>query len=180
VSALFELQGAANTTSSALDDVFVAALDLGPAPAMGVVLPPLGRCDPPGDVVGGGLAVDGLGTGGLPRRDRAVVVAGAGDGHVAAVVDTGDLALRTVHGLDPLLGLVEVAGDRVPAPSRSDLPPAGWSAAVAAGQRVGPCRRSCPYERGEIPCPRFLSRLAVGDSGRSPVLEAIAVAPRPL
>ncbi|HEX6570182.1 MAG TPA: acyl-CoA dehydrogenase family protein [Acidimicrobiales bacterium] len=134
VSALFELQGAAGTASSALDDVVVAALGPSAAPDLGVVLPQLGRTDAPGEVVGDGVAVGGLGTAGLTRRDRAVVVAGAGEGCVATVVATADLELRTVHGLDPRLGLVEVTGAHVPATTRSDPPPAAWSAAVAAGQ----------------------------------------------
>jgi len=136
VSTLFGLQGAANSTSSALDHVVIAALGLQPDPTVGVVLPPLGRCEPPGEVVGEGVAVGGLGTAGLPRRDRAVVVAAAGEGRVATVVDTADLALRTVHGLDPALGIVEVVGDDVRATSRSDPRPAAWSSAVAAGQRA--------------------------------------------
>jgi alkylation response protein AidB-like acyl-CoA dehydrogenase len=64
------------------------------------------------------------------------VITGAGEGCVAAVVDTADLALRTVHGLDPRLGLVEVTGAHVPATWRSGPPPTAWSAAVAAGQRA--------------------------------------------
>jgi hypothetical protein len=43
VSLLFELQGAANAASSALDRVVRAALCLDPAATTGVVLPTLGR-----------------------------------------------------------------------------------------------------------------------------------------
>jgi alkylation response protein AidB-like acyl-CoA dehydrogenase len=134
VSLLFALQGAAGAASSALDVVLLDALDLDND--AGVVLPPLGRTDPPGSVAGEGVAVDGLALAGLPGRDRAVVITGAGEGCVAAVVDTADLALRTVHGLDPRLGLVEVTGAHVPATWRSGPPPTAWSAAVAAGQRA--------------------------------------------
>jgi alkylation response protein AidB-like acyl-CoA dehydrogenase len=134
VSILFELQGAAGTTSSALDDVIVAAAGLDPAPHLGAVLPPLGRTDAPGEVVGREVAVGGLGTAGLPRRGRAVVVTRSGNG--VAVVDTAVLELRTVRGLDPLLGLVEVAGTHVRPTQRSDPPRTAWAAAVAAGQRA--------------------------------------------
>jgi alkylation response protein AidB-like acyl-CoA dehydrogenase len=64
------------------------------------------------------------------------VITGAGEECVAAVVDTADLALRTVHGLDPRLGLVEVTGAPVPATWQSGPLPTAWSAAVAAGQRA--------------------------------------------
>jgi Acyl-CoA dehydrogenase, C-terminal domain len=127
VALLFEPQGAVNAGSSALDRVMVGALGLGSD--LGVVLPPLGRWAPPGTVADGVLAVAGLGTSGLARRDRAVVACG----NAAAVVATGDLVLRPIAGLDPRLGLVAVAGERVPA---SDPAPVAWAAAVAAGQRA--------------------------------------------
>src|SRR5437773_1616486 len=63
VSTLFELQGIANATSSALDVVLGSALGVDAA----VVLPPLGRWDPPG--------ARGLGTGALQRSDRAAIAA---------------------------------------------------------------------------------------------------------
>jgi hypothetical protein len=164
VSTLFELQGAAGSTSSALDDVLVAALGLDPSPTVAVVLPPLGRCDPPGTAVGTRVTVAGLGTSGLPRRDRAVVVTRApgsdndGDGEGCAVILTGvgDLRLRAVHGLDPALGVVEVAGVVAPVPGteRAVLPSGTWPAALAAGQRalahelVGASRAMLELARG--------------------------------
>lgn len=137
VSLLFELQGAAGAASSALDAVVVATLGLDSDRDLGVVLPPLGRTDPPGTVAGDGVAVAGLALSGLAGRRRALVVAGAGEGSVAAVVDTAHLELRTVHGLDARLGLAEVGGADLPAEVRSDASHAGaWAAAVAAGQRA--------------------------------------------
>jgi hypothetical protein len=137
VSLLFELQGAAGATSSALDAVVVAALGLGSDPDVGVVLPPLGRTDPPATVAGDGLAVAGLALSGLAGRRQALVVAGPGEGSVAAVVDTADLELRAVHGLDTRLGLTEVGGAGVPgAAIRWDAHAGTWAAAVAAGQRA--------------------------------------------
>jgi hypothetical protein len=136
VSLLFELQGAACGTSSALDAVVAAALGMAPEGGAGVVLPPLGRTDPPGEVVGESIAVGGLGTAGLGRHERAVVAARAGEGWVATVVDTADLDRRTVQGLDPDLGLVEVAGAHVRALPPPEPPPVPWPSAVAAGQRA--------------------------------------------
>ena len=150
---LFALQGAAATSSSALDDVIVAALGLDPDPGLGVVLPALGRTDPPGTPAGGGVAVAGLGTSGLSHRDRAVVVTADGQGCVAAVVATADLDVRAVHGIDPLLGLVAVAVDGVAVPAAADRAPVPWAAAVAAGQRavahelVGASRRMLDLAR---------------------------------
>ena len=136
VSLLFELQGAAGVTSSALDAVVGEALGVDVDPDVGVVLPRLGCIDPPGALVGEGVGVRGLALAGLAGRERAVVVAGTGEGCGAAVVDTTVLVRRTVHGLDPRLALAEVTGADVSATSRSDPPPAAWSAAMAAGQRA--------------------------------------------
>lgn len=162
VSTLFELQGAAGSTSSALDDVLVAALGLDPAPGLALVLPPLGRCDPPAVATSDGAAVAGLGTSGLPRRDRAVVVTrgpgsdGEGDAGAMILAGPGDLRLRAVHGLDAALGVVEVTGVVAPAPGteQAALPPGTWPAAVAAGQRalahelVGASRAMLELARG--------------------------------
>jgi hypothetical protein len=117
VSALFELQGAANATSSALDVVLAHALGVDAA----IVLSALGSVDPPGK----DGAVRGLGTGALQRRHRAAVATGDS----VVVVDTTDLTLRPVGGLDPAMGIVEVSGG-LPFGTES----ANWTTAVAAGQ----------------------------------------------
>ena len=155
VSLLFEQQGAAAGTSSALDAVLLAALGLTVDGSVGVVLPALGRTDPPGSAEGEGVAVAGLALGGsvapldgatIPASPRVafrhgatqecVVVVPAGEGWAASVVAASDLAVRPVGGLDPDLGLVEVGGGPVAATARVDLPPAAWPGAVAAGQRA--------------------------------------------
>jgi acyl-CoA dehydrogenase-like protein len=118
VSMLFELQGRANATSSAIDVVLANALGVDAA----VVLPLLGSVDPPAKEG----AVRGLGTGALQRRHRAAVATG----DILVVVDTTDLTLRPVGGLDPALGIVEVSGDGLPSGTQS----ANWTTAVAAGQ----------------------------------------------
>jgi hypothetical protein len=142
VSTLFEMQGAANATSSALGRVVTTALGLGSVEGISetfhgssVVLPAPGLIDPPGELAGEGLAVRGLGTAGIGGNDAAVVVARAGDEQVVATVDTASLGLRPIDGLDPGLGLVEVTAIDVPAATRQSLAPHDWGSAVAAGQR---------------------------------------------
>lgn len=127
VPILFELQGAANTRSSALGDVILDALGLQVA---GVVLPALGRWHPPGELDGGRLQVRGLGTAMLGDRETAVVVARTGDDLVMGVAATAELTLRPVHGVDPWLGLVEVTGDTV----LTDSEAADWRTAVTLAQ----------------------------------------------
>jgi len=129
VSTLFELQGSANATSSALDHVMASALGLGDA-AVSVVLPPLGSCDPPGRVYGGSVTVAGLAVFAVAERDWAVVV---GE-RAAAVLATGTLGLRPVQGLDPGLGLIEVTATTAWPDAESSCVP--WPEAVAAAQRA--------------------------------------------
>lgn len=152
VAALFEAQGGAGATSSALDAVVLDALGVGADDASGVrlVLPALGGSAPPGAVAGSRVAVRGVGLAGLGDAERTLVVAaaGAGDRLVPAVVAAADLDLRVVHGLDPALGLVEVGGEAAigggiagragecRAGEMQDLSPSAWAAAVAAGQRA--------------------------------------------
>jgi hypothetical protein len=140
VSVLFECQGWAHATSSALDHLLFTALGLhhgGPAAA--VVLPPLGETSPPGRFVGDGTGcvVRGLATGFLDRCDTATVVAAAGTtGQVAAVtVEKSALRLRHVEGLDPELGLMEVTADPGVSGTTWDGP-ADWVSAVSLGHRA--------------------------------------------
>jgi hypothetical protein len=114
VSLLFELQGLANATSSALDGVMGSVLGVEPGTA--VVLGPFGV---------GAPGPTGLALSGIERAELAVV-----GGSTIAVED---LRLRTASGMDPALGLVlvTVAGDPVSAPDA-----ASWAGAVAAGQRA--------------------------------------------
>ena len=147
VSLLFEHQGRAGATSAALDRAMLAALDAGVGTGAGVgpdagpdggppalVLPALGHEGPPGEVVGEGLVVRGLGTGALARARTAVVVAGSADGAHAVALDVADLAPRPVAGLDPALGLVAVVVDGVRGPASSGPAPAAWDDAVGVGR----------------------------------------------
>jgi hypothetical protein len=133
VSVLFESQGAANATSSALDRVLTAALGLPDLGAAAIVLPPLRMDDAPGHASGSRAAVRGLGTATLARADTAVVVTSTGKGCQSLIVDSRALTLRPVHGLDPAFGLVEVSGD-LDLSGKKDACSVDWSTAVARGQ----------------------------------------------
>lgn len=130
IATLFEMQGAAATTSSALDVVVATALGLPVDESTGVVLPALGSVETPGRLADGDLVVAGLGTAALAARPRAIVVAGDG----VHTVDTSALSIRPIEGIDPRLRLVSVtaAGASVDATTIA----VDWSAAVAAGQRA--------------------------------------------
>ncbi len=126
--ALFELHGAANVTSSALDDVLAVRLGVDPA-STAVVLPRLGSCRPPGELAGQQLAVHGLATAGLPRRASAVVVTAAG----AFIVPSAGIPCRAVGGLDPALQLSEIITS-VPLSAAQPLDGVQWPSVLAAGQ----------------------------------------------
>ena len=130
VSVLFEAQGRAGVTSSALDQLLAAALGspgLGP---VAVLLPPLRRYDPPARREGDRCAVQGLGTAALGPAEVVIAVAPAGESAVAYALAPDGLKRRPVRGLDPLLGLFEVSGTVDVADSSS----ADWSEAVILGQ----------------------------------------------
>jgi alkylation response protein AidB-like acyl-CoA dehydrogenase len=154
VSLLFALQGQANVVSSALDRVLAHALGVGSASASAtVVVPALGRGDAPGVRHDGWLTVDGLGTASVGERETAVVVAGDGDAHVTVEVALGPLARRTVEGMDPSLGLVEVKGAVDAGDVVAELGPVDWPAALALAQLalghelVGTARRMLALAR---------------------------------
>ena len=139
VSLLFEHQGRTAVTSGALDDVVARAL--GTDTACAVVLPALGRAEPPAHEDSGGVIVDGLGTPRLLRTDTALVAVrrdgdGDGDGdegEAVAVVKTADLACRPVRGMDPDLGLVEVTGAPTAA-AVTPIDPDRWDGAVTGAR----------------------------------------------
>jgi hypothetical protein len=133
VAVLFEAQGEANATSSALDQVISASLGVTTHYHAAVVLPPLRTVDPPGRVDGARIAVRGLGTEVLTRCTSAIVVARGEAADELFVVPAAALQWESTLGLDPALELVEVSGefDRASLP---DLAHADWGAAVAAGQ----------------------------------------------
>jgi Acyl-CoA dehydrogenase, C-terminal domain len=140
VSSLFDRLGRANATASALDAVVGSSLGLETGPSVGMVLPALGRWDPPGRIVDRHLVVRGVGTASLAEAATAWVVAGSGSGsgddQVAVVVEVSvtDLTLRTVQGADPSLGLVQVTADTLPVGATDDLRPGAWPQAMARGR----------------------------------------------
>jgi acyl-CoA dehydrogenase-like protein len=94
-----------------------------------VVLPAVGRWDAPGRLDPAGIDVRGLLT---ARRPSVLVVASDGDRVVAAVADASNLAARSVHGVDPALGLVEIHGRLDVDASGAEV--ADWTEAVALAQ----------------------------------------------
>ncbi|HEU5025059.1 MAG TPA: acyl-CoA dehydrogenase family protein [Spirillospora sp.] len=135
VPLLFARQGEANAASGALDDVLTSALGLQAGPGTAFVLPEFGGYAPPGSVRDGDLAVRGLGSARMAVADRAVVLAEQPDGALSAVVvDTGEVEVRPVGGVDPRLGLSAVGGRDVSAAGGTLVTPAAWDAALAVGR----------------------------------------------
>jgi alkylation response protein AidB-like acyl-CoA dehydrogenase len=129
IATLFELQGSAGATSSAIDIVVRSALGLDSA--AGVVLPASGSIEPPGSLDDATHSLVGLGTAALAGHETVAVVGRHGAGDEVVVVPVADLTLRTVGGIDPALGLIEVHGE-VPAGPSSPVP--DWEAVVAIAQ----------------------------------------------
>jgi len=148
IRTFFELQGAANGTSAALDRVIADAV--GADRATAVLLPAVGQWAPPGRVAAGGVTVNGIATAGFEGREHVTVVARAAVDDVMVVVPTASLTVRRVHGLDPWLGLAEVTGTVAPADRHEAC---DWAPAVALGQLaishelVGAARRMLSLAR---------------------------------
>ncbi len=137
VSILFPLQGAANAASSALDHVVTAGLGLDDATdVLGVVLPPLGTCTVPGEVLGDRLSMEGLATRAVRDIDRVLVVARCDRGDTLTIVTaaTVELGVRAVRGIDPTFGLLEVRAERVGCTLYAGAPSSTWDTAVALAQ----------------------------------------------
>jgi hypothetical protein len=136
VSLLFESQGTATASSSALDRLLASALGVESAGIadVGVVLPPLRETDPPGQWVHGHCVVDGLSTAALAQCGSLLVVAGNADGDAGATllaVEPAQLQRRPVEGLDPDLGLSLVTGSFE---QSSVVAAVDWPVVVALGQ----------------------------------------------
>ena len=156
IATLFGLQGGANVTSSALDHVLVSALGLdGDA---GIVLPDVGRWDPPGWIDGSNLhssvlSVAGLATAGLAEQRHALVVSSIDEKVIALRVTVPSLVLRPIHGIDPSLGLLQVTAERLPVTAEAEVVPGDWDRAVAlarlavAHELVGASRRMLELAR---------------------------------
>lgn len=142
VSLLFELQGATNTVSAALDQVLASALGV---PASTVLLPPIGRWHAPGTADGDRFSVHGILFG---DQETALLVARTGGSHVAVEVELP--SRRAIEGLDPVLGLAEVEGT---ARGLGEPRLVDWPSAVMLGQLalahelVGAARRMVDLAR---------------------------------
>ena len=93
VSILFEMQGGALATSSALHHVLACSMGLDVGGGAGFVLPAPGQWCPPGELDGANLVVRGLGTRTLADGETAIVVTRAANTEVAFCVPAADLAL---------------------------------------------------------------------------------------
>jgi hypothetical protein len=133
ISVLFECQGSANATSSALGRVLLRTLGVDDADTAAVCLPPLREAGASARLTDGRCAVRALALQGLPLRHRAVVVAEAEGGYRALSLPADALEVRTVGGIDPALGLFELHGD-VDLTATTDLGAVPWDDAVALGQ----------------------------------------------
>ena len=126
VSVLFDAQGRAGVVSRALDAVLAHALR---APAAStVVLPAFGHTTAPGALDGDTVTLAGLTTSGVSTDSSLVVPCGP----IVVTVGGAGLTARTVDGIDPAFGLVELTGSATATLSA----PAGWTNALAAGQRA--------------------------------------------
>jgi hypothetical protein len=149
VAVLFALQGSANASTAALERVVLHALGYDAKALTGAVLPVVGRADAPGRRDGRRAAVRGSATR-TPAPDACVlVVTRDGDAHVAAAAPADALEWSSVRGMDPQLGLVEVAGEV----DLEDPVTVDWGDAVAQAQRalghelVGASRRMLELAR---------------------------------
>jgi hypothetical protein len=133
VSLLFECQGAAQVTSSALSQLLAVGLGLDDQSAT-LLLPPLRTRHAPGQLLGCRCVVRGLATAALDRSESVLVVAGSEHGHTLVAVPAPELSSRAVGGIDPLLGLLEVGGDVAVEGAEPGGPVVDWTAAVALGQ----------------------------------------------
>jgi hypothetical protein len=130
VSLLFENQGRAGATSSALDWLLGVALGGEASAGAAVVLPPLGRCEAPALSVRELTVVAGVTTSAATRERRVLVGLEGDEGLARIAVDA--LESRAVQGLDPALGLSVVRGSIADA----EVVPASssWAGAAAVGQ----------------------------------------------
>ena len=133
VSVLFECQGSAHATSSALDRVLLGALGVVADATLPVCLPPLREAGPSAVLTDGRCTVRGVARQGMTRRSRTVVVAAVEGGYRALSVPPDALEHRVVEGIDPALALLEVHGD-IDLAVAERLGDAAWDEAVALGQ----------------------------------------------
>jgi Acyl-CoA dehydrogenase, C-terminal domain len=164
VSVLFAAQGRAGAVSSAIDRVLAYAMGAGLEATVSVVMPPLGSWDPPGRSVGGTLAFRGLSTAAISTSARVLVATADAEPRAATLTLEGSSVQMTpVRGMDPDLGLVEVAGQTA---NYEPLPTGGtssWEAAVILGQlAIGHELVGCSRAMLELARDHALERIQFG------------------
>jgi hypothetical protein len=145
IAIVFHELGRANATATALDDVLASALGETPQAELAVVLPAFASWQPPGRVVAGAIAADGLTTERVGSALELIVVCGTAEEPRLARVPAAALVVEEVRGLDPAARMrrVRVQG-RTSSTDRLD--PIAWPSAVALGRRAlahqieGACR----------------------------------------
>jgi hypothetical protein len=143
IAVLFEAQGKAGSTSSALDRVVAHGLGLpvDPGRPASVVLPPVGTWEPPGQLGADGLRVRGLATAPLAGSTQVEAVEVVATDHdstrqvgvrtVVVTVSPSELDVRPIEGVDPGMGLLEVRADGARPIGPPRAVPASWSGGVA-------------------------------------------------
>ena len=130
IETLFSIQGAEHVTSDALSRVLGHAID--PEAPAALLLPMPGAIAPPGELTDDLIRVAGLARAALLDAGSVTLVARGADGDVLVSVAADDLTARTVDGMDPELGLIEVTGTVVVDTSTSTV--ADWERAVTLGR----------------------------------------------
>jgi hypothetical protein len=135
IDVVFSALGAANATSTALDDVVASALGTKPRADLTVLLPRFAAWDPPGRIEGESLCARGLTTARAATAGEMLVVCGTASEPSAVTVAMAVAEASAVHGIDPAAGLhvVHVQG-RAAVATRLD--PAAWQSALAVGRRA--------------------------------------------
>jgi hypothetical protein len=140
VSSLFDAAGRTGSMPAAFQDVLLAPLsglldDI--TPSQSVVLPATGA-QLAGSLDGEAVSLRGLVIGARPTTAFLAPVAMDGQTAWVRVADPSALSTRTVAGLDPALGMVEVSTNALRATVLSAGPAAvaGWDAVVTAGRRA--------------------------------------------
>jgi hypothetical protein len=131
ISTFFQLQGESNAISSALGQVVRRGLGLSDTPAIEIVLPPISRWNPPGEMSGRSLNVCGLVHAVPSETEFVVVITATTHGDIALSVPSASLVLDRIGGVDPNFGFLCVTGGDIQ--TYTELGPTGsdWTAAVA-------------------------------------------------
>lgn len=135
VSLLFEHQGRANATSSALESVLASALELAEYGAVCVLLPAPGSGEVSAQQAEDRFLISGLAPPTLKDADQAVAIVAGSRSHRAVAMAAAGLTQRPVGGLDTAAGLLEVTG-ALPVGDAAWTAPVDWPAALALGRRA--------------------------------------------